>query len=63
MTHHAIENAHGVYCEGRLTASIWTPEGKPPRVALDCAAWKAEKVGQIGRNKPKRDRLREPDDP
>lgn len=50
-----LQKGDHIYCEGRLTASIWTPEGKPARVQLDCAAWKAEKVRQIGRNKPKRE--------
>jgi single-stranded DNA-binding protein len=49
-----LQKGDRVYCEGRLTAGIWAPEGKPPRVSLDCAAWKAEKLGQIGRNKVKR---------
>lgn len=42
-----------VYCEGRLTASVWTPDSGPPRVQLDVAAWKCERLNQIGRHRVK----------
>ena len=49
-----LQKGDRVYVEGRLTASVYAPEGQAPRVQLDVAAWKCEKTGQIGRNKVKR---------
>ncbi len=44
------------YCEGRLETSIWQPQnGGEPRLNLNCAARRVEIMGQIGRNRPKRE--------
>ena len=51
-----LEKGSRVYVEGRLSASLWQPETGPARVNLDVAAWKAEKLGQIGRNRPPKPR-------
>jgi single-stranded DNA-binding protein len=53
-----LQKGDRVYCEGRLTASIWQPEGQAARVQLDVAAWKCEKIGQIGRSNPRREKPR-----
>lgn len=54
-----LQKGDRVYCEGRLTASVWIPDSGPPRVQLDVAAWKCERLNQIGRNKPKREQAAE----
>ena len=41
------------YVEGRLKLERWRKDGEE-RVGLSVAAWKAEKLGAIGRNKPRR---------
>ena len=41
-----------VYVEGRLQLNQWTDKEGQPRAGLNVAAWKCEKLGQIGRNKP-----------
>jgi len=41
-----------VYCEGRLKLDSWTAKDGQQRTGLSVAAWKAEKLGQIGRNRP-----------
>jgi single stranded DNA-binding protein len=42
-----------VYCEGRLEASIWTPESGPPRLNLNVTAITVQPLGHIGRNRPR----------
>jgi single-strand DNA-binding protein len=39
-----------VYVEGRLTMRSWQKDGET-QVGLNVAAWRVEKLGQIGRNK------------
>jgi single-strand DNA-binding protein len=41
-----------VYVEGRLKVDTWTAQNGQQRTGLSVAAWKADKLGQIGRNKP-----------
>jgi single-strand DNA-binding protein len=41
-----------LYCEGRLKLNEWTDREGKSRTGLSVAAWKIEKLGQIGRNKP-----------
>jgi len=41
-----------VYVEGRLQLNQWTDKEGQQRAGLSVAAWKCEKLGQIGRNKP-----------
>lgn len=40
-----------VYVEGNLTLRTWENSGEK-RSGLNVAAWKCERLGQIGRNKP-----------
>ncbi len=44
-----------VYCEGTIDFAIWAPEGRPPQVNVNVAARRVEILGQIGRNRPKRE--------
>lgn len=44
-----------VYCEGRLELRTWEKDGQV-QAGLNVAAWKVEKLGQIGKNKPARPR-------
>jgi single-stranded DNA-binding protein len=48
----ALEKGNKVYVEGTLRLSEWTGKGGEKRTGLSVAAWKAEKLGAIGRNKP-----------
>jgi single-strand DNA-binding protein len=43
-----------VYVEGRLKLDTWTAQDGKERTGLSVAAWKAEKLGEIGRHKPAR---------
>ena len=43
-----------VYCEGSMRLERWTTHDGLARADLNCAAWKVEPLGKIGRNKPKR---------
>jgi single stranded DNA-binding protein len=43
-----------VYCEGSLCLERWTTSDGQDRADLNCAAWKVEKLGQIGKNKPRK---------
>jgi single-stranded DNA-binding protein len=40
------------YCEGFLEIDLWEPDGKPPRINVNCRARRVEILNQIGRNKP-----------
>lgn len=45
-----------VYIEGKVKAKSWTGSDGTVRASLDVSAWKAEPMGQIGRNAPQRPR-------
>jgi single-strand DNA-binding protein len=58
-----------IYVEGRLTLRTWEKDGQT-QAGLNIAAWRIEKLGLIGRNKPARPKngetspaLRRPPDP
>jgi single stranded DNA-binding protein len=46
-----IKKGDRIYAEGNLTMRTWEKAGEK-RTGLNVAAWKVEKVGAIGRNKP-----------
>ena len=48
----ALHKGDRVYVEGTLRLSEWTGRDGEKRTGLSVAAWKAEKLGAIGRNKP-----------
>ncbi|MDH4981239.1 single-stranded DNA-binding protein [Hyphomicrobium sp. D-2] len=43
-----------VYVEGTLRLNTWTDHDGRERSGLSVAAWKGERLGAIGRNKPRR---------
>jgi single-strand DNA-binding protein len=43
-----------IYCEGNLKLNTWTDKEGQPRSGLSVAAWKVEKLAQIGRNRPRK---------
>ena len=43
-----------VYIEGKCKLSAWAAQDGTPRARLDVSAWKAEPMGQIGRQAPRR---------
>jgi single-strand DNA-binding protein len=43
-----------LYVEGTIKLNTWTDKEGQQRTGLSVAAWKAEKLGQIGRSKPTR---------
>lgn len=43
-----------IYVEGTLRLNTWADHEGRERSGLSVAAWKAEKLGAIGRNKPRR---------
>jgi single-strand DNA-binding protein len=47
-----------VYVEGTLTLTEWQAQDGQARHGLNVAAWKAEKVAAIGKNREKRERDR-----
>jgi single-stranded DNA-binding protein len=47
-----------VYVEGTLRLSEWTGRNGEKRTGLSVAAWKTEKLGGIGRNKPAKSRTK-----
>jgi single-strand DNA-binding protein len=51
----SLHKGDRVYVEGRLKLNRWEKDGAE-RSGLSVAAWKAEKLGAIGRNKPARER-------
>jgi single-strand DNA-binding protein len=51
----SLKKGDRVYVEGRLKLNRWEKDGEQ-KSGLSVAAWKAEKLGQIGRNKPPRER-------
>jgi single-stranded DNA-binding protein len=42
-----------VYVEGKLEASVWTPESGPPRLSLKVTANTVVPMGRIGRRRPR----------
>src|SRR5690606_16888157 len=50
----AIDKGSKLYAEGNLRLSQWTDKDGRERSGLSVAAWKCELLGQIGRNKPRR---------
>jgi single-stranded DNA-binding protein len=50
----AFHKGDKVYVEGTLRLSERTGKGGEKRTGLSVAAWKAEKLGAIGRNNPRR---------
>ena len=51
-TSFAISKGDKVYCEGRLKLESWTSKTGEAKPGLKVAAWKIERLGEIGRNKP-----------
>jgi single-strand DNA-binding protein len=49
-----------VYCEGRLKLDRWEKDGQQ-RSGLSLAAWRCDPIGQIGKNKPSREKSEEPE--
>lgn len=47
-----LKKSDRVYVEGNLTLRTWEKDGVT-RAGLNVAAWKCERLGQIGRNKPR----------
>jgi single-stranded DNA-binding protein len=47
----SLHKGDRVYIEGSIKLNTWQKDGET-RAGLSVAAWKAEKLGQIGRNKP-----------
>ena len=52
----SLENGDKVYVEGGFKMESWTAKDGKERSGLKVAAWKIEKLGAIGRNKPPADR-------
>ena len=50
-----VKKSDRMYIEGRLTLQTWEKNGEQ-RAGLNVAAWRAEPLSQIGRQKPKRGR-------
>lgn len=46
-----IKKGDRIYAEGNLTMRTWEKSGEK-RTGLNVAAWKCERLGGIGRNKP-----------
>jgi single-strand DNA-binding protein len=44
-----------LYAEGSLTLNTWTTNDGQARADLQVSAWKREKLGAIGRNRPRHD--------
>jgi single-strand DNA-binding protein len=41
-----------IYAEGRLKLEAWTAKDGQQRTGIKVAAWKVERLGEIGKNKP-----------
>jgi single-strand DNA-binding protein len=50
----SLHKGDRVYVEGSIKLNRWQKDGEQ-KSGLSVAAWKAEKLGQIGRNKPPRE--------
>lgn len=44
-----------IYCEGSLTLTAWTDKDGAARTGLNVAAWKCERLGNIGKAREKRE--------
>ena len=53
----SLKGGDRIYVEGRLKLNRWEKDGEQ-RAGLSVAAWRAEKLGAIGRKKPARARRR-----
>ena len=51
----SVAKGDKLYIEGTLKLNSWTDREGKQRTGLSVAAWKAEKLAQIGRNKPPKD--------
>jgi single-strand DNA-binding protein len=49
-----------IYIEGKATVRPWLANDGTPRASLNVSAWKAEPMGQIGRQAPRRGPVGEP---
>jgi single-strand DNA-binding protein len=49
-----------VYCEGRLRLDTWTAKDGLKRSGLSVVAWKVVPLGQIGRKRPRRSAVEQP---
>jgi single-strand DNA-binding protein len=59
-----VRKGDRIYCEGTLRLNSWTDRDGQPRSGLPVAAWKVEKLGQIGRSKSRKPKAPpEGDDP
>jgi single-strand DNA-binding protein len=47
-----IQKGDRIYVEGSVKLNTWVGKEGEQRSGLSVAAWKAEKLGQIGRNRP-----------
>jgi single-strand DNA-binding protein len=48
----AVSKGDRVYVEGRLKLDNWTSKTGEAKSGLKVAAWKVERLGEIGKNKP-----------
>lgn len=49
-----VQKGDRLYVEGSLRLNSWVDRSGKERSGLSVAAWKAEKIGAIGRNKPRK---------
>src|SRR5258708_26560087 len=47
-----LHKCERVYVEGRLKLDTWTGKDGNERTGLKVAAWRVERLGEIGKNKP-----------
>jgi single-strand DNA-binding protein len=47
-----LKKGDRIYAEGRLKLESWTGKDGQPRTGIKVAAWRVERLGEIGRNKP-----------
>ncbi len=55
-----LQKSDRIYCEGTLKLNTWEKDGEK-RAGLSVAAWKVEKLSQIGRNRPPKPKGERPD--
>jgi single-strand DNA-binding protein len=48
----SLQKGDRVYVEGNLKLNEWTTQAGEKRSGLSVAAWRCDKLGNIGRNKP-----------
>ncbi len=51
----ALPKGAELYVEGRAKARAWAGQDGQPRASLDVSAWRAEVLGQIGRQRRRQD--------